>query len=263
MRQERAPLAPHQLEEMSIHGNIPCSDGRAVFTLEEPPPFRAAYTKDRPHSMALEPARASFRFYAELNDHLPPLPEGGTGLLCALFGERHDREFRRSAHGSGSDPGQRRVLGLLPPGAERRSRRRLSGFRIAGYHSVAAPPSADPARYKILMRSIWQCEGESENWRLPTRPDLCHNLALMDPTRRALEDVWREHVRTALVCYRLAANETRLARTEQANGLTPEPDGFFAYRQALEKENRALAEYRRVLGIFADLAVHGQVPKED
>jgi len=85
----------------------------------------------------------------------------------------------------------------------------------------------------------------------------------MDPTRRALEDVWRERVRTALVCYRLAANETRLARTEQANGVTPEPDGFFAYRQTLEKEKRALAEYRRVLEIFADLAVRSKLPQED
>ena len=85
----------------------------------------------------------------------------------------------------------------------------------------------------------------------------------MDPTRRALEDVWRERVRTALVCYRLAANETRLARTEQANGLTPEPDGFFAYRQALQKEKAALAEYRRVLEIFADLTVRSKLPQED
>ena len=85
----------------------------------------------------------------------------------------------------------------------------------------------------------------------------------MNPTGRSLEDAWSKRLRIALTCYRLAANETRLMQAERENGLTPEPDGSFAYRRALQKEKEALAEYRRILQIFSDLLVYHKIPNED
>ena len=85
----------------------------------------------------------------------------------------------------------------------------------------------------------------------------------MNDMRRALEDTWKERLRIVRTRYQLAIKESRLLLDEQMSGLVPEPDGSFAYRQALEKENRALAEYRRVLEIFADLTMHGKLPEED
>jgi hypothetical protein len=43
----------------------------------------------------------------------------------------------------------------------------------------------------------------------------------------------------------------------------PLPDGSLAYRLALRDETNALAEYRRVLGIFMDLALKGKTPPEE
>lgn len=40
-------------------------------------------------------------------------------------------------------------------------------------------------------------------------------------------------------------------------------DGDYAYRKALHSENSALAEYNRVLRIFADLNVNGKIPDEE
>ena len=85
----------------------------------------------------------------------------------------------------------------------------------------------------------------------------------MNSLRPALEDLWKERLRIVRTRYQLAVKESRLLLDEQMSGLTPEPDGSFAYRQALEKERTALAEYRRVLEIFADLTVHGKLPEED
>ena len=84
-------------------------------------------------------------------------------------------------------------------------------------------------------------------------------------TRRslALEDLWKERLGIARTRYQLATRQSRLLLDEQKSGLTPEPDGPLAYRQALEKEKTALAEYRRVLEIFADLTVHDKLPEDD
>ena len=85
----------------------------------------------------------------------------------------------------------------------------------------------------------------------------------MNSMRRALEDLWKERLGIARTRYQLAIRQSSLLVDEQKSGLTPEPDGSFAYRQALEKERTALAEYRRVLEIFADLTMHGKLPEED
>ncbi len=42
----------------------------------------------------------------------------------------------------------------------------------------------------------------------------------------------------------------------------PAADGDFAYRRALQAENVALAEYKRILRVFADLVVEGKTPDE-
>jgi len=81
--------------------------------------------------------------------------------------------------------------------------------------------------------------------------------------RRPLEDLWEERLGIARTRYQLATRQSRLLLDEQKSGLTPEPDGPLAYRQALEKEKTALAEYRRVLEIFADLTMRGKLPEED
>ena len=85
----------------------------------------------------------------------------------------------------------------------------------------------------------------------------------MNDMRRALEDTWKERLQIVRTRYQLAIKESRLLLDEQKSRLVPEPDGSFAYRQALEKEKRALAEYRRVREIFADLTMHDKLPQED
>ena len=85
----------------------------------------------------------------------------------------------------------------------------------------------------------------------------------MNPKRWAPEDAWRERLQTAQMRYRLAVNETRLAETERKNQLMPEPDGSLAYRQALQSERLALAEYHKALRIFMDLVVYGKIPEPD
>ena len=85
----------------------------------------------------------------------------------------------------------------------------------------------------------------------------------MNSMRPALEDLWKERLRIVRTRYQLAIKESSLLLDEQKSGLVPEPDGSFGYRQALEKEKRALAEYRRVLEIFADLTLHDKLPQED
>lgn len=70
---------------------------------------------------------------------------------------------------------------------------------------------------------------------------------------QALVALWRERcleVRRQFEIARLRVNETQ--RIGDAN----------AYRDALEREGAARAEYRRVLTLYTDLLVHGRVPDE-
>ena len=78
--------------------------------------------------------------------------------------------------------------------------------------------------------------------------------------RRALEDFWRERTQVALQQYREAKAATSVAKMERAHGVTPTPDGGFAWRQALRTESAALQEYCRVLEIFNGLVIYRRLP---
>ena len=61
--------------------------------------------------------------------------------------------------------------------------------------------------------------------------------------------------------YLMAKAESARAAEEQANGLTPSPDGH-ALRQALQIEAAALVDYTCALRIFSDLVIHGRMPED-
>src|SRR5262249_6318869 len=88
-------------------------------------------------SMALDPARAPFRFYAKLNDHLPPgrryRTVEGDFFVSASIKDKIE-SFGVPPTGVDLTLVHPRVPVLPSPGAKRRSRRSLSGSRIAGYH---------------------------------------------------------------------------------------------------------------------------------
>src|SRR5262245_41161477 len=85
----------------------------------------------------------------------------------------------------------------------------------------------------------------------------------MNPKRQALEDAWRDRVQIANTRYRLAVTPLRLLESQRKNQLMPEPDGSLAWRQALQAERLALAEYRKVLRMFTDLTVRSKIPEPD
>ena len=108
-----------------------------------------------------ECARAPFRFYAELNDHLPPgqryrtveqdffVPASVKDMI-EHFGVPHTEVDLILVNGESSDF----------------SRLVQNDDRIAVYPVFESlditelrPLSADPSRSEILMRSIWKCEG--------------------------------------------------------------------------------------------------------
>jgi len=84
---------------------------------------------------------------------------------------------------------------------------------------------------------------------------------MTDRDRQALESFWKQRVEDAYIRYQEATAALRIAREIQSQA--PRPDGSFAFGQALRAENRALAEYKRVLTIFNELVIYGQIPPED
>ena len=68
--------------------------------------------------------------------------------------------------------------------------------------------------------------------------------------RYALEELWRDRLQIALRQYQTAKETTRTVQALHAEGLTPPPDGAFAFTQALKAESAALKNYRRLLLIF-------------
>ena len=72
--------------------------------------------------------------------------------------------------------------------------------------------------------------------------------------RQELETLWKQRWDEAKRKLELAA-----IHVEQIEQQTRSGD---AYRQALEAEILAAAEYSRVLRIYTDLAVHGKTPEE-
>jgi len=79
--------------------------------------------------------------------------------------------------------------------------------------------------------------------------------------RQALEAMWRERLVNTRTRYEAAKATVQAARELQSQ--IPSPDGNFALVHALGAENRALAEFNRVLIIFVDLVLHGKAPEED
>jgi len=80
----------------------------------------------------------------------------------------------------------------------------------------------------------------------------------MGATRQELESLWRNRVRDA----RIRLDFSRSYLDEVRQDRRSEADGDYAYRRALRADRDALAEFRRVLRIFTELVVHGEVPNE-
>jgi hypothetical protein len=82
----------------------------------------------------------------------------------------------------------------------------------------------------------------------------------MASSEQELEERWRKCVQDARSRYLHAKEVSGYALREQAEGLTPPPDGSLAARRALHIENAALAEYIRTLKIFSDLVINRRIP---
>ena len=84
----------------------------------------------------------------------------------------------------------------------------------------------------------------------------------MAQSKRELEDVWRERLRDARLKYEQASKAFRATWGEHFESkLTADPT--IAIQGARNLESQALAEYTRVLEVFADLVVNGKLPPED
>jgi hypothetical protein len=81
------------------------------------------------------------------------------------------------------------------------------------------------------------------------------------PSPQELNELWRSRLQTALRQYESAKGKTVKLWKEHVHGLTPNPDGAFGLQQALQEEVMALNEYRRVLDVYYQLAVHGHKPQ--
>lgn len=84
----------------------------------------------------------------------------------------------------------------------------------------------------------------------------------MGATRQELESLWRNRVRDARIRLDFSRSYLDEVRQDRRSGAIPEADGDYAYRRALRADRDALAEFRRVLRIFTELVVHGEVPNE-
>jgi hypothetical protein len=84
---------------------------------------------------------------------------------------------------------------------------------------------------------------------------------MSSPNHKALEERWRLRLRDAQI--RLESARTYVKQVRQDLESLPSPDGHFSYRKALQDEALALAEYQRVLHIFADLVMRGVIPEEE
>ena len=81
--------------------------------------------------------------------------------------------------------------------------------------------------------------------------------------REKLEDLWRDRLQDAKLRHAFACNVRQEVQRDLQHGEVPSADRNFALERALRAENRALAEYDRVLRIFAALVVAGKIPDEE
>ena len=79
--------------------------------------------------------------------------------------------------------------------------------------------------------------------------------------RRDLEDAWRVRSERAHERYERASAQYRKLLKEKPDGLIPRQDDPLALARHAESE--ALAEYKRILGLFTELMVHGRIPEEE
>jgi hypothetical protein len=79
--------------------------------------------------------------------------------------------------------------------------------------------------------------------------------------RGALEDSWRQRLQEARARYSEATGRYRKLLRQQPDGVPPELDANIA--AARQAESKALAEYARVLRIFTELTVSGNIPKNE
>ena len=84
----------------------------------------------------------------------------------------------------------------------------------------------------------------------------------MGATRQELESLWRDRVRDAKIRLDLARSYLEEVRQDRGSGAIPAADGDDAYRRALQADREALTELARVLRIFTELLVHGEIPDE-
>jgi hypothetical protein len=82
------------------------------------------------------------------------------------------------------------------------------------------------------------------------------------PDRKALEALWRERLQRVRMEMDVASSFANGLRREGRPADSPSPDGGVAYRQAVRAEAAALAEYARILRLFADLVLAGKIPDE-
>lgn len=80
------------------------------------------------------------------------------------------------------------------------------------------------------------------------------------PERQRMEEIWLERLRDAKLRLDFARNYFKEVQGDFS--LLPPSDGQYALKRALRAENVALAEYHRVLRIYADLT-KGIMPNED
>lgn len=79
--------------------------------------------------------------------------------------------------------------------------------------------------------------------------------------RHALEERWRNYADSARL--RLDAAHALVEELRPDVRSIPSPDGQYAYRQALQAESAALAEYGRVLQIYIDLVYRNKIPTQE
>lgn len=76
------------------------------------------------------------------------------------------------------------------------------------------------------------------------------------------KELWRLRLKNAKLRLEFARAYVLEIQKEVKPGFISNPGGGFAYQQALLAEGNASAEFRRVLQVFRDLTVAGNIPDE-
>ncbi|HLH17634.1 MAG TPA: response regulator [Bryobacteraceae bacterium] len=79
--------------------------------------------------------------------------------------------------------------------------------------------------------------------------------------RQQMEDSWRQRLEESHARYKAASQEYRRLLQQEPDGTAPGAGSPLAL--ARQAESVALAEYSRILRIFADLTIHGKLPPPD